>query len=148
MKAATQRKHQSTMESIYDYSVDAADENLLFGDHVRSMMKDASKTPLDASPSPMPQKNTKNGGRDSLLGSNQRVTPVKVLIKSNSNAHTKTAPTFRHTYRLVSDVNESGALPPLNNMEMLCNRENVHGSFVATKRVSKLSNYYMDILIK
>ena len=33
-------------------------------------------------------------------------------------------------------------------MEMLINRENVSGSMVPTKRVSKLSNYYMDILIK
>lgn len=39
-------------------------------------------------------------------------------------------------------ANDISGLPV--NMEMYTNRENAHGSYLTTKKVSKLSNYYID----
>ena len=37
---------------------------------------------------------------------------------------------------------------PPGNMELYSQREAVNGKFVKTKKVNKLSNYYMDILLR
>lgn len=37
---------------------------------------------------------------------------------------------------------------PPSNMELYAQREAVNGKFVKTKKVNKLSNYYMDILLR